>query len=258
MNEASEHLRNCQARLGAEFGAAFHGLWNDWVWGLMRLNEFRELFSRAEDVALLNALTGGSFTWDMQRVFWDDLLLRVCRLTDPPKSGGKSNLSVTRLPPYCEKKDPTLADVVRRLAKAAEEKAKFARDWRNRYISHADWERVVARAKPLEPASLQQIGKALDAVHAVLNAISKELLEAEIANTVVVPPRAREFLYNTRQLVDAVKFIDAIVNADGEADFRDVDAARGFLCQFGQESNMKQVMRVIDLRQAASRFEQAG
>ena len=258
MNEESEHLRKCQARLGAEFGAAFHGLWNDWVWGLMRLSEFKELFSREEDVALLNALTGGSFTWDIQRVLWDDLLLRVCRLTDPPKSAGKSNLSVTRLAAYCEKKDAVLAEGVRRLVEAAVEKARFARDWRNRYISHADWERVVARAKPLVPATLQQIEKALDAVHAVLNAISKELLEADIANTVVIRPRAREFLYNTRQLVDSVKLIDAIVKADGDGDFRDVDAARAFLRHFGREADMKQVMRVVDLRQAASRFGRAG
>jgi len=255
MNETSKLLEDRQAQLGKEFGAAFHGLWNDWVWGLMRFNEFRELFSRAEDVELQNALTGGSLTWDIQRVLWDDLLLRVCRLTDPPKSGGKSNLSVTRLTSYCEEKDPKLAQNVQRLVKGAEDKARFARDWRNRYISHADWERAVSRAKPLEPASLQQIGDALDAVHSVLNAISKKLLGAEIANIVVVPPRAGEFLYNTRQLVDSVKFIDAIVKCVGETDFRDVDAAKAFLRQLGREPNMKEVMRVIELRKVASRFD---
>ena len=49
MNETTEPLRErYQAQLGTEFGAAFHGLRNDWAWGLMRANEFRELFSRAE------------------------------------------------------------------------------------------------------------------------------------------------------------------------------------------------------------------
>ena len=27
-----------QDKRGAEFGAVFHGLWNDWAWGLMRPN----------------------------------------------------------------------------------------------------------------------------------------------------------------------------------------------------------------------------
>ena len=44
-------------KLGAEFGAVFHGLWNDWAWGLMRANEFRELFGSAENVGLLNAIS---------------------------------------------------------------------------------------------------------------------------------------------------------------------------------------------------------
>ena len=108
MNETTEPLRErYQAQLGTEFGAAFHGLRNDWAWGLMRANEFRELFSRAENVALLNAITGGGFTWDIQHILWDDLLLRVCRLTDPSKSAGKHNLTVTRLPPFCKETEPT-------------------------------------------------------------------------------------------------------------------------------------------------------
>ena len=103
MNETSEIVRqHYQAQLGTEFGAAFHGLRNEWAWGLMRVNEFRNLFTGADDVALLNAITGGGFTWDIQHILWDDLLLRVCRLTDPCKSAGKHNLTVTRLPSFCE------------------------------------------------------------------------------------------------------------------------------------------------------------
>ena len=60
----------------------------------MRRNEFRELFSRAEDVSLLNDLTGGDFAWDIQHILWDDLLLRVCRLTDP-EIGHEQNFALS-------------------------------------------------------------------------------------------------------------------------------------------------------------------
>ena len=84
-----------RAQLGPKFGDVFHGLWSAWAWSLMRRDEFRVLFTRREDVSLLNALTGGAFTWDIQNVLWEDLLLRVCRLTDPPTSGrDKRNLTV--------------------------------------------------------------------------------------------------------------------------------------------------------------------
>lgn len=115
MSETSEALRQrYQAQLGTDFGTSFHGLRSEWAWGLMRVNEFRDLFSRAEDVELLNAITGSGFTWDIQHILWDDLLLRVCRLTDPLKSGRKHNLTVRQLPSFCKHNEPALCDKVQR------------------------------------------------------------------------------------------------------------------------------------------------
>ena len=255
MNETSETVRQrYQAKLGTEFGAAFHGLEIDWTWALMRVNEFRNLFNRAEDVALLNAITGGGFTWDIQHILWDDLLLRVCRLTDPCKSAGKHNLTVRRLPSFCKEKEPALCEEVQRRVDTAVEKAEFARDWRNRRISHTDWEKTMLQSEPLAPASLQQVASVLDAVHAVLNTISNGLLNAEIGNYVVGSPRARAFLCYARQLVDAVKFIDTLVDPDGSARFTDIEVANAFLRKLGREPTMDQVKRIIELRQAAGRF----
>ena len=91
-----------QDKLGETFGAVFHGLWNDWAWGVMRAQEFRELFSNKEDVELLNAISGEGFLWDIQHIFWDDLMLRVTRLTDPIRTASKYNLTVQMLPDFCE------------------------------------------------------------------------------------------------------------------------------------------------------------
>ena len=103
--------REHQDKLGEEFGTVYHGLWNDWAWGLLRIQEFRELFSSVTHVELLNAVTGGGFLWDVQHILWDDLMLRVSRLTDPVRSAGKDNLTVQRLPDFCE--DPGLRDEVK-------------------------------------------------------------------------------------------------------------------------------------------------
>ena len=226
MTESSEDIRKrYRIRLGTEFGDAFHRLRNEWAWSLMRRDEFRELFSRAEDVSLLNALTGGGFTWDIQHILWDDLLLRVCRLTDPEQSGRKDNLTVRRLPAFCEQHGAALYDQVQHLVDLAFKKAEFARDWRNRRISHSDLATAVGDAEPLAPASLQKVTSVLDAVHAILNAISKELLNAEIANLITAKPRARAFLAYARQLADSVKFVDAVVDPDGATQVTDTDVA---------------------------------
>ncbi len=255
MNESRETLlQRYQAQLGTKFGAAFYGLYNDWALSLMRLNEFRELFSREENVSLLNAIAGGSFTWDIQRIFWDDLLLRVCRLTDPTRSARKQNLTVAMLPALCKKHDPTLCNEAQDRVKEAVEKAKFARDWRNRRIAHSDWQRVIKKADPLAEASLQKVANVLDAVHAVLNCISKSLLNEQIHNSVTIEPRAGAFLAYARQLVDSVQFIDALVDPDGSAHFVDLDVATAFLRKLSVEPTNQQAMRVIELREAARRF----
>lgn len=56
-----------QNKHGEKFGAIFHGMWNNWAAGLMRTNEFRELFGDTEQVELLNARIGGGFHWLIDR-----------------------------------------------------------------------------------------------------------------------------------------------------------------------------------------------
>ena len=255
MTESSDEiLAKRQAKLGTEFGSVFHGLWNEWAWALMRRDEFRVLFTEAKDVALLNALTGGAFTWDIQTIFWDDLLLRVCRLTDPPKTGSKRNLSVRQLPLFCESHGSTLIQKVQNLTDVAVERADFARQWRNRRISHSDYERVVHKANPLPPASLKKLTIALDAVHAVLNAISAELLNSNIANEQIGQPRAQAFLSYAGRLVDSVKFIEAIAVPNVEQRRADNDIAEKFLDRLRVERTTPNIRLVRNLLQMARRF----
>ena len=254
-DSTSENVRELyRAQLGPDFGDVFHGLWSAWAWSLMRRHEFRVLFTRGEDVSLLNALTGGAFTWDIQNVLWEDLLLRVCRLTDPPRSAGKRNLTVAQLPEFCKSHGIALYEEVQHLVRVACTKAAFARDWRNRRISHADLATVLGQAEPLAPASLEKVTSALDAVHAVLNTISNELMEAEIGNALSGAPRAQAFLSYARQLVESVQFVDAVVDADRTTRVTDTDAAAAFLEKLGLRPTMRNVKSVIELRQAARRF----
>ena len=254
-SNSKEVRERYRAQLGPEFGDAFYGLWSAWALSLMRRDEFRVLFTQAEDVSLLNALTGGAFTWDIQIVLWEDLLLRVCRLTDPPRSAGKRNLTVAQLPAFCRPHGNGLYEEVRRLVRVAVDKAEFARDWRNRRISHSDLATVLGEAEPLAAASVQKVTDALDAVHAVLNTISKELMNAEIRNTIAGAPRARAFLAYARQLVESVQFVDTVADPDHAARATDTDVAVALLERLGLRPTMHNVKSVIELREAAQRFD---
>ena len=56
-------------------GDLLDALGSEWAGGVDRLNEFELLFGDADHVELLN-LVGGAFFADVQRIFWDDQLLR--------------------------------------------------------------------------------------------------------------------------------------------------------------------------------------
>lgn len=244
-----------QKKLGEEFGPVFHGLWKDWALALMRMQEYKELFSNTEHVKLLNAISGGAFLWDIQHIFWDDLMLRVTRLTDPVCTSDKSNLTVRRLPEFCKDREAELHKEVSGQVDRAVEAAKFARDWRNRRISHRDLALAIeSDAKPLAQASLRQVRTALGRVREVLRAISVPLLKEDIGNFVVTSPRARAFVCYTQQLAEAVKYIDSIIDPGGKVPITDRGVAGDFLCKLGCKPTWEQVRQIIELREAARRF----
>lgn len=244
-----------ESELGREFSMIFHSLNNDWASALMRYKEFRELFGTAERVDLLNAIGSGLF-WDVQQMSWSDLMLRLTRLTDPPKSAGKDNLTVQRLPGLCE--DPDLKEEIKGLVREAVDATEFARDWRNLRIGHSDLARAIDPSpEPLTEATLPKVKAALDAIHTVLYTISMRLLHTGIANEVVSRPRARAFVAYTSQLIGAVQFMDSIMDPSGDKPVTDLAAAEAFLRKLKCRPTWQNTRQVFELRQAARRFPMA-
>ena len=71
--------------LGRDFGRVYYGVKSSWAWAVVRRNEYRALYSNIEYFETMNSLAG-HFFGVMQSILWDDLLLCVTRLTDPPKA----------------------------------------------------------------------------------------------------------------------------------------------------------------------------
>lgn len=245
-----------EQKLGTEFGAVFYGLYSNWASARVRYKEFRILFNSRENVELLNGV-GGYFFGDIQEVLWDNLMLHVCRLTDPIKSSGKKNLTINWLPKYCEEDYPDHHGSIEKLTECASETTKFARDWRNRRISHTDlsWS-IDSNPNPLADASLLKLEKSLNYIHAALNFVSMYVMNnGEIANDVSYQPKAQALVAYVGQLADAVRFIDSIVDPSSKTDFKDLDVTREFLSRLGYQSSIEHIDQVINLREAASRFK---
>lgn len=177
----TEHI----AKLGPDLGPVFHALWNDRAWLVVKWQEYREVFgSSVEQVELLNS--AALFFQIVQDTLWQDILLYLCRMTDPPKSMGRENLTLRSLPDLIS--DPAFRAEVALLVEQAIEATAFARDWRNRHIGHRDLALALkSGVQPLASASEVQVSAALSAIHAVLNRISERLLDSTLAGDVITP-----------------------------------------------------------------------
>lgn len=232
-------------------------LMDEWASGELRLRENRILFQSRDDVELLNAITGGGFLWDVQMIFWDDLMLRLAKLTDPVKGGRgreKKNLTVQLLPAFCC--DDSLRDEMQRLVNEAVEATEFAREWRNKRIGHTDLERALSpNPEPLADSNREKAQVALNAIFAVLEAANASIRDVHLLRNVVsYPPRAAAFIAYVRQTSEALRYIDSLIDPDGSLPITDHEAASRFLGKVGREVTLKEVRQVVELREAARRF----
>jgi hypothetical protein len=180
---ADEVKKQHVEKMGDDLGSLFHALWNEVAWLYSKWDEYVELFgTKPSRIELLNK-SAPLFFRTVQDSLWADTLLHIARLTDPPKSAGKSNLTIQRLSGLVDKKVETN---VSNLTKIAIEKTAFCRDWRNRRIAHRDLKLAMGEgAKPLEPASRAMVKDALKGIAAVLNAISEYYLDSTIMFDVI-------------------------------------------------------------------------
>lgn len=188
--------------MGAELGRLFHELGNECSWLHWKWGEYVTLFgSKPERIDLLNAAAGAFFRI-VQDCLWEDTLLHIARLTDPPESAGKKNLTLQRLPTLVV---PEVRAKVDTLLKDCLAKSEFARDWRRRRIAHRDLQLALSEnARPLEHASRQTVRQSIESIAAMLNGVESHYLHSEVAYEFTSQfPNAESLLYVLRDGVEA-------------------------------------------------------
>jgi len=169
-----EHI----SKLGQNFGSICNALRNECVWVNLKWQKYVGLFgTNKKRIDILNR-TAPSF-WVVQGALWDDTLLHLCRLTDPPKSMGRNNLTIQLLPAQIE--DEAFRQEIQTLIGEAVETTGFARDWRNRNIAHRDLSlKLNEGVEPLESANRSKVKQAIVAICNVINEINLHYFDASI------------------------------------------------------------------------------
>lgn len=166
--------------MGESLGKLFYAFWNDVHWLHQKWGEYLELYgTKPSRIDLLNE-TAPLFFRFVQDALWYDIILHIARLTDPPKSVGKDNLTIRRIPHYIEK-DSFLEEILSPQIQSALKLSNFTRDWRNRRLAHRDLELALEEsAKPIEGASRKSIEEAIEAIDDVLNSIVGHYMDTTI------------------------------------------------------------------------------
>jgi hypothetical protein len=169
LTEEDIHSRK-RERMGDELGGLCFSLWKELTWLHIKWEEFKTLYGTSEEeFALMNAVAP-NFFGRLEQILWGDLMLHISRLTDPPRSAGKPNLSLNQLPLLII--EPDLKAEVESLVTAAVARSAFARDWRNRHLAHSDLEHTKAPSlHSLAPASRQDVTEALAEIREPVNVV---------------------------------------------------------------------------------------
>jgi hypothetical protein len=169
---ADETRAHYETAMGADLGGVYYLLWQELAALHVHWAEYRAAFgTSAERVALLNK-AAPNFVGLSQRGLWHDILLTLCRFTDPWKTAGRETLSLNAMPALIA--DFTYRTSVLAGIKAIDPKVAFARDWRNRYLAHRDRELALdVTAEPLAPASRAAVQAVVDAITELMGDIER-------------------------------------------------------------------------------------
>lgn len=166
--------------MGEPLGKLFYALNQEVEWLYMKWYEYITLYgTEPSRIDLMNKVAPLFFRVVQDSLF-EATLLHIARLTDPPKSAGKENLTVKRIPLLVS--DQRLSGVLKSKIEVAVQKSEFCRDWRNRLIAHQDLKLAIEEEgiNLLPPANREMVQKALDSIADVLNTVIYHYKESEI------------------------------------------------------------------------------
>jgi len=175
-------------KYGPDLGETFFHVHVQWCQLFNVFSQYANLFGKPKErVDLLNEIAGPFFN-TVQDTFHDQILLGICRLTDPAQSMKKvnpnRNVSVLRLALLL--KDEDVGPEIEDMANSAKVAADFARIQRDKKISHSDFDVATGRSIIPSGASIVQMRKAIKAIYEVIFAVGKFVGNEHLASFVVL------------------------------------------------------------------------
>ena len=158
--------------MGRDLGRLCYELQNDLEWLRYKWDEFQELFGKGhERIELLNKVAS-NFFYFLQKLLYEDAMLHMCRLTDPPGNRWQENLTLLKLTELIP--DQKLSAQVRSDAAQIQRKCEFARKWRDKRLAHTDIMSLRnEHASPLPSVTSKNIEEAMESMRALVDSVEQ-------------------------------------------------------------------------------------
>lgn len=190
-----DHLKNRMVeKMGYDFGILFQSLYYEVIWLTFKWMEYENLYGKKESrVEILNSSAPFMF-YIIQNSLWENIILGICRITDPPETRGKKNITLTAM--SIQIKDNELKKEIEFELNELNKKVEFCRDWRNRMVAHLDYDLAINTqfAKPLEIATRLKIKEAIHHIHKIIKKIFIKFLDSDLSFDYIFNPGGAESL----------------------------------------------------------------
>ena len=206
-HQSADELREKRiAIMGQDLGAIFDSLYNEILWIKFKWIEYVELYGTSEErIDVMNRSAPWLF-FIVQRTLFDDILLGLAKIMDPPGVGNKETVSILALSQFIN--DTDLKKKVSKYIKEIKTNTEFCRDWRNRQIAHKDRKLAIGHktAIPLIPSNRKSVEDALNSIEKLVRELELHYFKSATAFEVLVSDRGAGTLFPL--LGDGLKYRD--------------------------------------------------
>jgi hypothetical protein len=169
------------AKMGEHLGVLYDSLYNEVIWIKHKWIEYRELYGTNETrIELMNYSAPWLF-FIIQKVLFEDILLGLSKITDPPGTGKDETTTLRVIPQFIH--DANLKNNVQRCLTTIISHTDFCRDWRNRVIAHKDRKLTLddPNSKPLQTANRLKVQDAITSIENLINVIEQHYFNSQTA-----------------------------------------------------------------------------
>lgn len=188
--------------------ALYYALFNSTCSLRQKWEHFNQLYGTSPEIVLLLNETAPAFFSLVQRTLHNEILLHICRLTDPKETRSKGkkpfkNITIRRLPDFVSESD--IGESLNEEIKLCISKSEYARQLRDKKIGHHDLDHAIyPLTYPMESHSRSCIQYSVDSITTIFNLVNSKLFNKNVEFDYLVTRGSKQSilyaLYDSKEL----------------------------------------------------------